>query len=183
MHADSGATRDPVMLFMRMASPWVFIDEIRRFVKSFCACACASLDREEHLALAVHELMQNAVACSGSHPVELSLEVDSAADRVSVRVTNACTPEQAAALQQRIERMRQEPDALRHYLAAMTRTPASERGGLGLARVRFESQLGLEVVFESGRVTVQAAGKLILPDADGAIANDPNANESRISHV
>jgi anti-sigma regulatory factor (Ser/Thr protein kinase) len=173
MHIDSGATRDPVMLFMRMASPWVFIDEIRRFVKSFCACASPGLDREEYLALAVHELMQNAVACSGSQPVELSLEIDSAADRVSIQVTNACTPEQAAALQERVDRMRQEPDALKHYLAAMAGTSPSERGGLGLARIHFESQLGLEVVFEAGHVTVQAAGKLVLP----------NANESRVSNV
>ena len=32
--------RQPVYLMLRMKPPWVFIDEIRRFVESFCACAC-----------------------------------------------------------------------------------------------------------------------------------------------
>ena len=35
------AGAQPVYLMLRMKPPWVFIDEIRRFVESFCACACA----------------------------------------------------------------------------------------------------------------------------------------------
>lgn len=166
MHAPSTAASrtvpDQTVLFMRMAPPWVFIDEIRRFVESFCACACPGLHRDEHLALAVHELMQNAVTCCGSTPVELSLEVDVPHDRVAVRVANACTPKQAAALKERIERMNREPDALKNYFVAMAESQATERGGLGLARIRFESQLELEVFEETGRVTVQAAGKLFV---------------------
>ena len=47
--------RQPVYLMLRMKPPWVFIDEIRRFVESFCACACAvAANRESQLALAVH---------------------------------------------------------------------------------------------------------------------------------
>ncbi len=30
----------PIYLMLRMKPPWVFVDEIRRFVESFCACAC-----------------------------------------------------------------------------------------------------------------------------------------------
>ncbi len=155
--------REPVLLFMRMSPPWVFIDEIRRFVESFCACACPQADREAHLALAVHELMQNAVSGSSEHTVELTLEVDSAKDRVSVKVANACTAAQAKVLRARVDQMYREPDALKHYLEAMRQTPRDKRGGLGLARVRFESQLDLHVEFADGRVTVQASGKLTVP--------------------
>jgi hypothetical protein len=155
--------REPVLLFMRMTPPWVFIDEIRRFVESFCACACPGQDREAHLALAVHELMQNAVSVSGVGSVELTLEVDSPADQVSVKVTNACTAAEAEALRRRIDDMYRERDALKQYLKMMAETPRDRRGGLGHARNRLEAQHDQEASYEGGRVTVRAAGKLAVP--------------------
>src|SRR5512139_1890219 len=109
--------RQPIYLMLRMKPPWVFIDEIRRFVESFCACACdVAANRESQLALAVHELMQNAVPHSHDEEVDLVLEVDPDADRVEVAVTNRCTEQEFRSLEERIARMNREPDALRHYL-------------------------------------------------------------------
>jgi anti-sigma regulatory factor (Ser/Thr protein kinase) len=156
--------RQPVYLMLRMKPPWVFIDEIRRFVESFCACACAvAANRESQLALAVHELMQNAVPHSHDEEVDLVLEVDPDADRVEVAVTNRCTEAEFQSLKERVARMNSEPDALRHYLAEMSTSPATVRGGLGLARVRFEAQLALSVTRSGGRVTVHASGALRAP--------------------
>jgi anti-sigma regulatory factor (Ser/Thr protein kinase) len=152
-----------VYLTLRMRPPWVFIDEIRRFVESFCACACPHENREAQLALAVHELMQNAIASSHDEDVELTLEVDPPVDRVAVTVSNHGTEQEYQALRERIERMNHEPDALKHYLKAMTETPVSSRGGLGLARVRFEAQLELSVARSGGRMSVFASGPLRAP--------------------
>src|SRR5512133_3963323 len=88
----------PIQLFIRMNPPWVFIDEIRRFVESFCACATLGPDREAQVALAVHELMQNAVPHARGQDVELDLEVDPEVGRVTVRVTNDCPEEEYAVL-------------------------------------------------------------------------------------
>lgn len=155
--------RQPIYLTMRMKPPWVFIDELRRFVESFCACACPECDREAQMALAVHELMQNAVPHSHDQEVELTLEVEPEADRVVVAVSNSCTDAEYHALSDRIAAMYQEPDALAHYLKAMHETPASTRGGLGLARIRFEAQLDLAVTRSMGRLTVHASGRLRPP--------------------
>lgn len=152
-----------VYLTLRMKPPWVFIDELRRFVESFCACACTGHNRETQLALTVHELMQNAVPNSHDDDVELTLEVEPAADRVAVAVTNRCNDAEYHALAERLERMYREPDALQHYLQAMNDTPAVQRGGLGLARVRFEAQLDLAVSRSGGRMTVHATGPLRPP--------------------
>jgi anti-sigma regulatory factor (Ser/Thr protein kinase) len=146
-----------------MKPPWVFIDEIRRFVESFCTCSCEAQHREAQLALAVHELMQNAVPHAHEEEVDLVLEVDPAADRVEVAVTNRCTEQEFQVLRERVDRMNGEPDALRHYLEAMRAAPKNARGGLGLARVRFEAQLELSVSRSAGRVTVHASGKLCPP--------------------
>jgi hypothetical protein len=158
--------RRAAFLSMRLAPPWPFIDEIRKFVQTFCGSACPGVEREAHVALAVHELVQNAVTASSE--VELQLEIDPQEDRVIVKVANACTPAAAAALQARIERMNREPDALKQYLRTMAESPPAVRGGLGLARVRFESQLDLDARFDAGWVTVRASGKLRIPQSHEA---------------
>src|SRR6266511_3241235 len=101
---DTGRGGAPIQLFIRMNPPWVFIDEIRRFVESFCACAALGADREAQVALAVHELMQNAVPQARGQEVELDLEVDPKADRVWVRVMNECPEDEFVAL--RLARVR-----------------------------------------------------------------------------
>jgi anti-sigma regulatory factor (Ser/Thr protein kinase) len=148
---------------LRMKPPWVFVDEIRRFVESFCSCACPGESREAQLALAVHELMQNAIPHAGGEDVDLTLQVDPGADRVEIAVSNPCPDAQYEELKGRVAHMYQEPDALRAYLKAMAEAPVEVRGGLGLARVRFEAQLDVAVTREGRRVTVLAWGKLNAP--------------------
>jgi anti-sigma regulatory factor (Ser/Thr protein kinase) len=153
----------PIYLMLRMRPPWVFVDEIRRFVESFCACACPGESREAQVALAVHELMQNAIPQANGEDVDLTLQVDPAADRIEVAVTNPCSDAAFDELQGRVSHINAEPDALRSYLRAMEEAPSSSRGGLGLARIRFEAQLELAVIREGRRVTVLARGPLNAP--------------------
>ncbi len=158
----------PVQLLIRMTPPWVFIDEIRRFTESFSACACPGAHREAQVALAVHELMQNAIPHALGEDVELVLEVSRDQDVVSIRVTNRCSDAEYEALRERVDRMNQEPDALAHYVRTMRDHPSHARGGLGLARVRFEAQLEIAVRREAGRVTVEACGPLRAPQLPAA---------------
>ena len=152
-----------IHLILRMKPVWVFIDEVRRFVESFCACAIPGANREAQLALTVHELMQNAIPHARGEDVDLLLEVDPDADRVLVSVTNVCADEEFRALKERIDSMYRERDALAHYVQSMGQTPTSSRGGLGLPRIRFEAQLDLSVSHAGGRVTVEARGPLRVP--------------------
>ena len=81
-----------------------------------------------------------------------------------VRVSNSCSEEDLAALAARIETMYREPDALRSYLRTMKEHPTTARGGLGLARVRFEAQMDLRVRRTSAdRITVEAEGPIRAP--------------------
>jgi uncharacterized Zn finger protein len=95
--------------------------------------------------------------------VELCLEVSREADVIAIRVTNRCSDEDYQELKERIERMNGEPDALAHYVRMMREHPTNTRGGLGLARVRFEAQLDITARREAGRVIVEAAGPLRAP--------------------
>src|SRR5512135_1397370 len=94
----------PIQLLVRMSPPWVFIDEIRRFTESFCACACPGESREAQVALAVHELMQNAIPHAGGESVDLTLEVDPSRDRIEITVSNPTTDQQFNELRERMAR-------------------------------------------------------------------------------
>ncbi len=156
-------TNRPIFLMLRMKPPWVFVDEIRRFVESFCSCACPGQSREAQVALAVHELMQNAIPHAGGESVDLTLQVDPTADRIEIAVSNPASDEQFQDFKGRLDRINQEPDPLQSYLRAMAEAPMNQRGGLGLARVRFEAQLELSITREGSRITVLAWGRLRAP--------------------
>ena len=153
---------EPVVLQLRLDPSWVFVDDIRRFVESFCAAACPGAEREEALALAAHELVQNAISYAARPGVDLRLSIDRDAKRVHVAVSNAVTPDQAKLLRDRIAAIASQQDPLQGYLAAMHENPEG-RGGIGLSRVRFEASLELEVTHDDGQVTVHAHGPLAPP--------------------
>lgn len=157
------------VLFLRMQPSWRVVDEIRRFVQTFCASACPGAAREEQLALAAHELFQNAIANAASPDVELRLEVDRAGDRVCVSVSNLACAEQIELLLDRMDQLAAHANPLDGYVAAMREDPGS-RGGLGLARIRFEAALDLAVEVEGDRVTVRAAGPLVAPPPEALLS-------------
>jgi anti-sigma regulatory factor (Ser/Thr protein kinase) len=149
----------PFALAIRMAPEWRFIDEVSRFVESFCAASSPGTDRHWQVALATHELMQNAISYASTPFVELGLEVDPSRSSVRVSVSHGCRPEQAEKLRERLARLYAHADALAAYVAIMGEDPGG-RGGLGLARIRFEAELDLELVVEGDRLTVHASGPL-----------------------
>jgi hypothetical protein len=150
------------VLFLRMEPSWVVVDDIRHFVETFCANACPAAEREEQLALATHELIQNAIANAATPDIELKLEVDKVAERVSLEVSNSARDDQIEVLRERLRRMQSFPNPLDGYVAAMREDPDS-RGGIGLARIRFEAALDLVLEVDGEKVTIRAAGPLMAP--------------------
>ena len=163
-HSDADA-----ILFLRMQPSWREIDEIRHFVESFCASTCPETERQEQLALAAHELVQNAIANAVTPDVELRLEVDRATERVTVSVSNQARADQIEVLRDRLGKMLEHANPLAGYVAAMREDPGS-RGGIGLARIRFEAALDLALDVQGERVTVRAAGPLVAPDLETMVA-------------
>jgi hypothetical protein len=155
-------TAADAVLFLRMQPSWVVVDDIRHFVETFCASACPDAAREEQLALAAHELVQNAIANAATPDVELRLEVDHSSEWVTVSVSNSARADQIEILRSRLHRTLAHQNPLDGYVAAMREDPES-RGGIGLARIRFEAALDLALFVEGERVTVRAAGPLVAP--------------------
>jgi hypothetical protein len=156
------STSADAVLFLRMQPSWVVVDDIRHFVETFCASACPEAEREQQLALAAHELVQNAIANAATPDVELKLEVDRVTERVCVSVSNCARADQIQVLRDRLDRTQSHPNPLDGYVAAMREDPES-RGGIGLARIRFEAALDLALDVDGERVTIRAAGPLVAP--------------------
>jgi hypothetical protein len=156
---------DASVLFLRMQPSWVVVDDIRKFVERFCASACPWAEREEQLALATHELVQNAIANAATADIELKLEVDRSRERVHVAVSNHARPDQIDVLRARLHKTQSHANPLDGYVEAMREDPHS-RGGIGLARVRFEAALDLALEVEGEKVTIHAAGPLAAPPMD-----------------
>jgi hypothetical protein len=163
MHYIDDTAPSAAVLFLRMQPSWVVVDDIRHFVETFCASACPAAEREEQLALATHELIQNAIANAATPDIELKLEVDKVAERVSLEVSNSARDDQIEVLRERLRRMQSFPNPLDGYVAAMREDPNS-RGGIGLARIRFEAALDLALEVDGEKVTIRAAGPLMAPE-------------------
>lgn len=150
---------DTAVFFLRMTPTWDVVDEVRRFVERFCETACPGTERQEQIALAAHELVQNAIANAAGPDVEVRLELDRQGGSIRLSVSNGCRPEKIDVLRARLFRAQAHRDPLEGYLEAMREDPYG-KGGLGLSRIRFEGALDLGLEVRGERVTVHAAGPL-----------------------
>jgi two-component sensor histidine kinase len=163
MTTDHIGGRDGAVLFLRLEPTWAIVDDIRQLVAMFCATTGAEPERQEQLSLAAHELAQNAVTHAASGDIELELSLDAGTGRVVISVSNRAHADEIALLRLRLARAAALADPLDAYVAAMREDPHA-RGGLGLARIRFEAALDLSLEVRGDRVTIHATGPLDPPD-------------------
>jgi hypothetical protein len=159
MTMDHTGHRDGAALFLRLEPNWAIIDDVRKLVAMFCATTGADPERQDQFALAAHELVQNAVANATSGDIELELSLDAATGQVVVSVSNRARADEIALLNLRVARAAALADPLDAYVEALREAPHA-RGGIGLARIRFEAALDLSLDVRGDRVTVHAAGPL-----------------------
>ncbi len=160
--ATADPQRDLMQLVMRLSPCWELIDSVRTFAERFCEMARLSPDRASQLALAVHELMQNAIQHGAGGDVELALCLDPD-DQLSIAARNRCTREEYCDIAQRLDRLGREENTLAAYMK-LVRETLDRPGGIGLARIRCEAQLELGARFDGAHVEVLASGPANVPD-------------------
>ncbi|MRG97706.1 hypothetical protein [Polyangium spumosum] len=135
------------------------ISIVRRFVSDFYDRMIEDRDTVSRMALATHELLENAVkyASDGATFLSITFEPGETTSTVSIRLVNRADAEHIAAVAAIFEEMSRHDDPFSHYQVAMARSAKRKVGsGLGLVRVRAEGEMTMSHTIEDDRVTILA---------------------------
>ena len=123
---------------------WKYISVTRNYVQSFIAIGLAGQSKADKIAMAVSELLENAVKYSAGEETRVRLEVRPDDSKISVAVSNTTDPEREEELRAIYDRVNA-GDPLQTFIEMMreatTRTDGKSQ--LGLARIRHE--LGTDI--------------------------------------
>ena len=137
----------PAAFEMRFSPSNQLIAIVRRFVMAFYGRVLGDNETSGQLALATHELLENAVKYGIDDEARLKVEVRGG-EPMTIRVTleNRARPEHVAEARRLIAAIRAAPDPFEFYQGLMLEAAERARGsGLGLARIRVESGMSLDV--------------------------------------
>jgi len=157
----TGTTRVP-SFELRFRPSVELITIVRRFVTDFYRNVMDDHEAAGRLALATHELLENAAKYSVDGTADLHVEVDTEARTVHVRTTNRTTPQQLALLRGCFDEIAAAPDASALYTQMLRRSAvrSTGSGGLGLARIWAESDMSVRLVVEGDQVQIHAQGSM-----------------------
>jgi len=147
---------------LRFQSEWGLIDDAREFLQRGMRRAIVDPHLCEKLGIAAHELMENAFRYSPAAEVKIRVEVE-AYDTVRIIVENTASPERIASLLEEVAQLGATEDALAYYQQKMQASVhrTAEGSGLGLARVRFEASMWVDVEIVGDLVRVIATPDLL----------------------
>ncbi len=142
------------------------IGPTRRFIQDSVQPLVRDPDDVSRIAMAAHELMENAVQYGVGRVTKLGVAISRAdeeeAGEVALRLTNEATPSHIERLRAGVAALVEPSRALEHYRYLMMREwdVNQESSGMGLARIVVESEMKLAVEVDGPRVVLSASGRL-----------------------
>jgi hypothetical protein len=134
---------------------------VRRFAGAVCRRMVADVDFVERVALATHELLENAVKYSADGQMSLRVDFDAIVRpaTATIRTRNRVTSDHAAALAGDLDELARTTDRFELFQRRMVRCARAEKpGGLGLGRIAAEADMALSYSIAGDVVEVQASG-------------------------
>jgi anti-sigma regulatory factor (Ser/Thr protein kinase) len=156
----------PLHLDLPLTISPAIVSPTRRLLESKLAPVLDDDDALFRVAMAAHELLENAAKYASDGKARLEVEVSPRDDGVLVRVvvTNKATRENIDNLNACFAEMNAESDAMAHYFALMRRNAKNGSiSRLGLARVRAEGEMDIAVDINDDSVKVVASAIVPLP--------------------
>lgn len=134
------------------------VSSVRRFVADIWE-SWLTPELTSQVALASHELLENAVQYSSDGETEVHIEIELAGNgqTVCIRTRNAASPENLDVLRAAFAELEAATDPDAYYQAMMRRTAKRTDGsGLGLARIRAETGLSMSLDIDDDQVSISA---------------------------
>jgi hypothetical protein len=133
------------------------VADVRRFVEKLHDRLLRDKDLVARLAMATHELLENAVKFSANGTATIRVDIEDAEVCITTRnLARSADVDHLLAVAQEIKTT---PDAMAFYLGLMSRAPHAQ-GGLGLGRIAAEGDMQIGLVFEGDVVEVCARSRL-----------------------
>jgi anti-sigma regulatory factor (Ser/Thr protein kinase) len=140
------------------------ISVVRRFVSEFYDQILGDKDATSRVAMATHELLENAVKYSSDGETSVCIDIvdEGGQSRINIRIGNRAKPEQVELVRTAFQEMQDMPDPDEYYQMVMRRSAKrTDRSGLGLARVRAEGEMTMACeIQEENKVTILAQTKI-----------------------
>ena len=131
------------------------VSTVRRFTEEFYQRMLGDHEISEKVALATHELLENAVAYASDD--ETGVRVELTGEHLVVKTWNRTSPERLESLKSAIDEMNSVDDADAYYQVMMKKTAYRTDGsGLGLARIRAEAEMAITYEVMTDRVCIEA---------------------------
>jgi anti-sigma regulatory factor (Ser/Thr protein kinase) len=135
------------------------VSTVRRFTGDFYRRVLVDQELAGRLALATHEMLENAVTYAHDDETSIRIEVDG--ELLSIRTWNRAAPDRIAAIRNNIDRTMAAPDPDAYYQQQMLlAAKRSDGSGLGLARVRNEAEMSLSYEIDNDKVCIRAVTKI-----------------------
>lgn len=134
------------------------VSVVRRFVTEFYQRFLSDPDGTSRVALATHELLENAVKYSKDGETTIRIEVEpTKPKKVRILLTNRAEESHIAAIREIVDGVAKAPDAFEFYQKLIAaKAKHKQTSGLGLARICAEGEMKISYLVSGDETRIQA---------------------------
>ncbi len=146
---------------MKFGPRWKYIAVVRSFIQNFLAVNASTLARADKIAMAVSELLENAVKYASGEETTVAVRLDRLSKSLTVSVANEASPEAVKGLKDNWDiAMQGEP--LEAYIKRMQEAAVrtDSKSQLGLVRIRYETGADMKLDVQGNQVKITLVSEL-----------------------